>query len=76
MNCMDTMTGWFEVMAVVINKDGSGNMKMESIIQQDSVCKGGSDGIATPYVSDKHVAVCGMINVFHFGDGSCEIYHF
>jgi len=67
MDCEQTEMGWFELKAFL--KGGEG---WESDIIGDHDCGGNIGGIA-PYMSTNHMARCGFVNVFHYGEPECEI---
>lgn len=67
MDCEQTENGWFELKAFLRGGEG-----WEPQILGDHDCGGNIGGIA-PYPSTNHVARCGFVNVFHFGEPECEI---
>jgi len=67
MDCEQTEQGWFELKAFL--RDGEG---WERDITDEQDC-GGNIGGAAPFTSTNHVARCGFVNVFHFGEAECEI---
>jgi alpha-amylase len=58
MDCSKTINGWFELKAYVKNGQG-----WEGNISQSG----------TPYASQNHMAQCGQMNVFSFGQNSAQI---
>ena len=65
MDCSRTDNGWFDFKGVV---DG----QWENDIHQGACTGAGASG-APPQNSQNHRAKCGMMNVYHFGSGTCEI---
>ncbi|XP_052766593.1 alpha-amylase-like [Mya arenaria] len=65
MDCSRTDGGWFEIKAVV-------NGQWEGNIPTPSTCSGSGAG-SPPATTSNHWARCGMLNVYHFGSGTCEI---
>lgn len=66
MNCDETEDGWFEFKAF-----GTG-IGWENDINQISSC-GGPVGGSMPYATNNHMARCGYLNMFSWGDGNCVI---
>ena len=69
MNCDETEGGWFEVKGFVTNGAG-----WEGDIHQGA-CQGDAGGTPS-YQTTNHMARCGYVNVFSWGDSSCEINNF
>jgi len=67
MDCEQTERGWFELKAFLRGGEG-----WESDITGDHDCGGNIGGIP-PYSSNNHMARCGFVNVFHYGEPQCEI---
>eukprot|EP00095_Tigriopus_kingsejongensis_P004644 maker-scaffold29_size597861-snap-gene-1.15 protein:Tk04644 transcript:maker-scaffold29_size597861-snap-gene-1.15-mRNA-1 annotation:"alpha-amylase 1" len=67
MDCSQTEDGWFEFNTVYT----IGGEEGEPAIAQEA-CTGDVGGTA-PYPSDFHVARCGYVNVFSYGDDGCQI---
>ncbi|TRY76789.1 hypothetical protein TCAL_12427 [Tigriopus californicus] len=67
MDCSQTENGWFELntLYTIGGEDG------EPIIAQEA-CTGGVGGTA-PYSSPNHMARCGYMNVFQYGENGCQI---
>jgi len=70
MNCTHTEAGWFELKTYVTDAGGSGFW--ESDVTQAWKCSGDVGGYR-PYASSNHMARCGFVNVFVFGQGTCTI---
>ncbi|XP_067650671.1 autotransporter adhesin BpaC-like [Haliotis asinina] len=75
MDCSGTIQGWFEVLAY------SNKTLLESqtfTITQPNTCSGTAEeaNAARPFTSSYHVAYCGRVNVFIFGDSNCTINQF
>jgi len=70
MDCEQTENGWFEVRAVTRSHDDE--EEFEEDIEGGEGCDGNIGGIA-PYASANHMARCGFVNVFHFGEAECQI---
>ncbi|GAB6025608.1 Alphaamylase [Chamberlinius hualienensis] len=68
MDCSKTYYGWFDFR--VISEDG--HEEPEVINKSCS----GDYKIEIPYESTNHVAMCGKINVYKYGTGSCVIRNF
>uniref|UniRef100_A0A914W7E2 Alpha-amylase n=1 Tax=Plectus sambesii TaxID=2011161 RepID=A0A914W7E2_9BILA len=66
MDCSKTVNGWFELKGYQ-SPDGG----WESDVNQ-AACTGTGGG-TKPFNSNNHVARCGYVNVFIWGDGSCRI---
>jgi len=62
MDCSKTDNGWFEFKAVV-NGDWEGDIP-------SATCTGSE---TPPSKSANHWAKCGMMSVYHFDAGECEI---
>jgi len=67
MDCEQTHEGWFELKSYLRGGEG-----WEPDIIGDHDCSGNIGGIA-PFDSKNHVARCGFVNVFHYGEDQCEI---
>jgi len=67
MNCEQTENGWFELKTFLRGGEG-----WESDIVGDHDCAGNIGGIA-PYQTVNHMARCGFVNIFHYGESECEI---
>ncbi|CAG2234202.1 AMY [Mytilus edulis] len=76
MDCCKTINDWFEVKAFMDNHANNKNILDKgiwesNIFQGFSPCSGSE---RTPYESVNHWAKCGMMNVFHFNQKTCQIY--
>ena len=69
MDCDATENGWFEIKGFVTNGAG-----WEPDINQGS-CTGTAAGNA-PYRTGNHMAMCGKVNIFNWGSGSCTVNNF
>ncbi|XP_012937880.2 alpha-amylase [Aplysia californica] len=65
MDCSKAENGYFELKAVL-----SGGW--EADVPASTTCTGADAG-TPPYSSKNHFARCGHLNVFHWGQGTCEI---
>jgi len=68
MDCDKTYNGWFEVKAFHRGGDG-----WEDDIMDDTEDCTGNIGGTGPFVTTNHMARCGFVNEFHFGERRCEI---
>lgn len=66
MDCSKTYNGWFELKGYE-----DSNIGWEPDISQGS-CTGTAGGTA-PLTTNNHVALCGKLNVFEWGQNSCII---
>ena len=71
MDCSVLFDGWFEFKAFVVNGDG-----WEPDMTQMASCYGSAGGSRPSYRTRNHVARCGYINVFAFGENSCMMNRF
>ncbi|KAK2139807.1 hypothetical protein LSH36_1599g00011 [Paralvinella palmiformis] len=71
MDCSVSFDGWFEFKAFVVNGDG-----WEPDMTQMASCYGSAGGSRPSYRTRNHVARCGYINVFAFGENSCMMNRF
>jgi len=70
MDCEQTERGWFEVKALLGGGLFGGGEFEADVSTTD--CDGNIGGIP-PYSSTNHMARCGFVNVFHFGQSGCKI---
>ena len=68
MDCSRTDGGYFEFKSLV-------NGVWEGGAQLTGQCTGPEAG-HPPHTSVNHVARCGKVNVFHWGEGQCQILNF
>ena len=66
MDCSSAEQGWFEFKSYISD--------WEMDVEQ-TACTGSLGGSA-PYTTSNHMGMCGAINVFEYGLGSCEINSF
>ena len=69
MDCSDTDGDWFEFRGWLSHAGGYSGWE-ESVIQES--CNG-SAGLPPPRHSNSHLARCGYINVFEWGEGRCTM---
>lgn len=69
MDCCKTINGWFEIKAYMGYHD-NGDWE-RNIFQGSNPCNGTE---RPPYENTNHWAKCGMINVFHFNQKTCQTY--
>ncbi|XP_025084984.1 alpha-amylase-like [Pomacea canaliculata] len=62
-DCTKTENGFFELKAYLNGWEPDA---------QSKPCTGDGSGDAMPFTSSNHVAICGRINVFHWGQSRCE----
>jgi len=70
MDCSSTESGWFELKAYITDSSGSGFW--EGDVTQRWECSGDIGGYR-PYASANHMARCGFVNGFVYGQGTCTI---
>ena len=66
MDCSETENGWFEFTALYSHGGEQGEPDLSQ-----GVCQG--DSQETEHSSTKHVAKCGEMNIYIFGESACEL---
>jgi len=75
MDCSKTDNGWFSFKSFLKTGLNEGGV-WENDIHQASTCRGDAASGTPSNIGTNHAGVCGEINVYDFGDNSCEIKHF